>query len=125
MKFEVNIKGETYVVEVEKCAPLTADEFTLYGGQEAIAISEPAKAETSNTPTIATTDNTINAPLPGSIVAIKVAVGQSVKKGQVVALLEAMKMENEIVAPCDSTIKAIIAPKGTNVVVGDPIIELG
>ncbi|MBO5982678.1 MAG: biotin/lipoyl-binding protein, partial [Clostridia bacterium] len=69
--------------------------------------------------------NTINAPLPGSIVAIKVAVGQSVKKGQVVALLEAMKMENEIVSPDDGIIKTILAPKGSNVVVGDPIIELG
>ena len=126
MKFEVSIKGDTYIVEVEKCSPLTMDEFQSYGGNsQATATTESVAPQGTAPQSNSVAGNTINAPLPGSIVAVKVTVGQSVKKGQVVAILEAMKMENEVVAPEDGTVKAIIAPKGTNVVVGDPIIEIG
>ncbi|MBO7326346.1 MAG: biotin/lipoyl-binding protein [Clostridia bacterium] len=124
MRFEVKLKGETYFVEVEKCSPITENDFALFGGNQ--GKSTPVESQIEIAPQKTSSDgNTINAPLPGSIVAIKVAVGQSVKKGQVVALLEAMKMENEIVSPDDGIIKTILAPKGSNVVVGDPIIELG
>ena len=125
MRFEVKLRGETYFVEVEKCNPITADDFASYGGNQGVATTNETFSVQASEQKVSSSENTINAPLPGSIVAVKVAVGQSVKKGQVVALLEAMKMENEIVAPADGTIKAIIAPKGTSVAVGDPLIELG
>ncbi len=123
MRFEVSLKGETYFVEVEKCAPASSTEFAAFGGNQMQEL--PKDVTVTEVVTTATGANTVNAPLPGAIVGIKVTVGQSVKKGQLVALLEAMKMENEIVAPTDGTVKAIIATKGTNVAVGDPIIELG
>ncbi len=125
MKFEITFKGDVYFVEVENREPTTENEFLSYGGSTTPTLktnSTPCVAENASAPS---GDNTVNAPLPGAIVGIKVAVGQTVKKGQVVAILEAMKMENEISTPTDGTVKAIIAPKGTSVAVGDPIIELG
>ncbi len=122
MKFEVSLKGETYLIEVERCTPASVEEFTALGGGKKEIVTEEAQVASVAVPSGSA--NTVNAPLPGAIVAVKVAVGQAVKKGQLVALLEAMKMENEIVAPYDGTVKTIVAPKGTTVAVGDPIIEL-
>ena len=57
----------------------------------------------------------IKAPMPGTVLAVKKNVGDAVKAGDVVIVLEAMKMENDIVAPCDGTVKSINAPKGSTV----------
>ncbi len=57
----------------------------------------------------------VKAPMPGTILAVKKSVGDPVKAGDVIVVLEAMKMENDIVAPCDGTVKSINAPKGTTV----------
>ena len=67
------------------------------------------------TAAIAAFDNTVSAPMPGKILAVKASAGQAVKKGDVIMVLEAMKMENDIVAPQDGTIAAI------NVAVGDSV----
>ncbi len=123
MRFEVSLKGETYFVEVERCTSPSVVEFISHGGVKTEKAVEEVQVANVTVPNVGA--NTIDAPLPGAIVAVKVVVGQQVKKGQIVALLEAMKMENEIASPCDGTVKAIVATKGTTVVVGDPIIELG
>ncbi|MEE1278520.1 MAG: biotin/lipoyl-containing protein, partial [Acutalibacteraceae bacterium] len=60
-----------------------------------------------------------NAPMPGTINAVKVSNGQAVKKGDVLVVLEAMKMENEIMAPCDGTVSSVPATKGATVNTGD------
>ena len=62
--------------------------------------------------------------MPGTIVDIKVQMGQTVKNGDIVAILEAMKMENEIFAPCDGKIVAISASKGSSVNTGDAIVAI-
>ncbi len=62
--------------------------------------------------------------MPGTIVDVKVAVGQTVKNGDLVAILEAMKMENEIFAPCDGKIVAVNASKGATVNTGDAIVSI-
>ena len=64
------------------------------------------------------------APMPGTVLAVKVAVGQSVKKGETVVLLEAMKMENEIPAPRDGVIASIAVNKGASVQSGDLLLSL-
>ncbi len=66
----------------------------------------------------------VNAPMPGKIVAVKANVGDSVKKGQVIMVLEAMKMENDIVAPADGTIASIDAAVGNSVESGETIATL-
>lgn len=67
----------------------------------------------------------ITAPMPGNIIDIKVNVGDSVKSGQVLVILEAMKLENEIVAPRDGVVKAINTSKGSVVELGNSLITLG
>jgi biotin carboxyl carrier protein len=63
--------------------------------------------------------------MPGTIVNIMVKNGDQVKKGQVVAMLEAMKMENEIVAPVDGTVVSVDVEKGQNVNLGDSLVQIG
>ena len=62
--------------------------------------------------------------MPGTILDIKVSVGQQVKEGELVAILEAMKMENEIFAPCSGKIAQVIASKGSSLNTGDPIVTI-
>ena len=69
-------------------------------------------------------DESITAPMPGTITNILVKENESVKRGQVLAILEAMKMENEIVAPCDGAIKSISIEKGQNVNLGDTLLKM-
>jgi len=63
--------------------------------------------------------------MPGTILDVKVANGASVTKGQCIMILEAMKMENEIVAPCDGTITSITVQKGATVNAGDTLATVG
>ena len=63
--------------------------------------------------------------MPGNILDVKVATGTSVKKGDVLIILEAMKMENEIMAPCDGTVKQVLVNKGATVNSGDPLVVIG
>ena len=63
-------------------------------------------------------------PMPGTILDIKVSQGQSVNEGDVIAILEAMKMENEIVSPKSGTVAQIVASKGSSVATDDPIIVI-
>ena len=63
--------------------------------------------------------------MPGTVLDVKVAQGASVKKGDILLILEAMKMENEILAPCDGTVAQIVAAKGASVNSGDALIVIG
>lgn len=67
---------------------------------------------------------TVKAPMPGTVISFKVVVGQQVKRGDVLLLLEAMKMENEIVAPQDGTVVALRVPASASVNTGDPLVDL-
>ena len=66
----------------------------------------------------------MNAPMPGTILDIKVAAGQAVKKGDVLVILEAMKMENEIMAPRDGKVAQVACTKGSTVNTGDALVVL-
>lgn len=66
----------------------------------------------------------ITAPLQGTILSVPVTSGQTVKCGEVLVIIEAMKMENEIIAPRDCTVTSIITSKGAAVAAGDPLIEI-
>ena len=66
----------------------------------------------------------INAPMPGTILDVKVSAGDAVKSGDVLAILEAMKMENEIMAPSDGTVAGVHVKKGDSVNSGDLLVSL-
>ena len=88
------------------------------------ATPAPAPAAKPATPTGTSGSIKINAPMPGKILGVKANVGDVVKRGQVILILEAMKMENEIVAPNDGTIASIDTSVGSNVEAGEVIASL-
>lgn len=122
-KFQVTVNGNTYEVEVEELGGSFTP--TMQAPQATKVVTTP-----TNTPQAAPqTNGAVNgtkvvAPMPGKIVDVKVSVGQSVKEGDLVAILEAMKMENEIFAPSAGTIASINVSAGTAVETNDVIVVL-
>ncbi len=113
--FEVKVMGITEVEPVEvKTVKGTAPAVTNAPAPAAA----PAKAASAG-------GTSINSPMQGTILDIKVKVGDAVKAGQTVAILEAMKLENEIKANSDGTVTEIKVSKGQNVSAKDPLIILG
>lgn len=129
MKYIITLSGKTYEVEVEKDDALLIDEYEAVAPVPA-AVSAPAAAAqaAAQAPAPAAPSagegEIVTAPMPGNILKIQVSAGQKVKAGQVVVILEAMKMENEIVAPHDGTITQIITTVGSVVDTGTPLFAL-
>lgn len=103
-KYEIEINGETYRVTVKELA--TDAEITTETAASEQA--EPSTPRTQPSPTDAGTGVDVNAPMPGTIMNINVAPGDSVTQGDVLMILEAMKMENEIIAPTDGVVADIL-----------------
>lgn len=123
---QVNVNGADYQVELEN-APASAPAAPAAPAAAAPAAATPAPAATAapaapKAP--AGAGEKVNSPLPGVIVEVSVKEGQAVKSGQKVAVLEAMKMENEISAPKDGTITAIHVNKGDSILEGAPIVTI-
>lgn len=129
MKYKITLKGRTYEVEVERGEAMILDEY------EALAPAAPAPAAPVAAPAAvpaaapaapaATASGTVvSAPLPGNILAIQVKEGDAVKEGQVLVLIEAMKMENEVMAPADGVVKQIAVTKGAVVATGDTLLVI-
>lgn len=120
MKYIVTLNNKQYEVEVtESDAVLTSvTDVAPVAPVAPIAPIAPAAqsvATPASAPT-ATADGTkIVSPMPGTILAVNVSAGQAVKAGDVLMVLEAMKMENDIVAPCDGTVKQLLVNKGSTV----------
>ena len=102
-KYKVNVNGTLYEITLEVC---DADEAVSPAAPAAKPASAPANGEA------------ITAPMPGTILSVNVANGASVKKGDLLFILEAMKMENEILAPCDGTVSGVSVTKGGSVETG-------
>ncbi len=127
MKYKIKLNGKIYEVEVEKGNAELLSEYDAISAPAAAPVAAPAAAPapaTTAAPAPAATGNATPSPLPGMVVAVKKNVGDKVKAGEVVMLIEAMKMENEITATKDGTIVAILAPKGTQVQVGTGLFEI-
>ena len=113
----VNVNGADYQVELEN-APVAAPAPVQTAAPAAVAPAAPAPAAPAGA------GEKVNSPLPGVIVEVSVKEGQAVKAGQKVAVLEAMKMENEIPAPKDGTITAIHVNKGDSILEGAPVVTI-
>lgn len=127
MKFKVTLNGKTYEVEAEKGAPMPETVYTAPAAAPAPAVEAPAAAAPAPAPApapAAVSGTVVSSPLPGNVLAIEVNPGEAVKAGQVLVLIEAMKMENEIVAPCDGVVKQILVNKGAVVATGDKLLVI-
>ena len=132
MKYKVTLNGKTYEVEVEAGKAMLVDEYEAYAPAPA-PVAAPAAAPAAAAPAPAAAaapaaplaaGETVNAPMPGNILSVNVSQGQAVKAGDTLVILEAMKMENEIVAPRDGTIAQVVTTKGAVVETGAPLIVL-
>ena len=130
MKYKVTLNGKTYEVEVEAGKAMLVDEYEAYAPAPApvpAAAPAPAAATAPAAAAPAVTlaaGETVSAPMPGNILSVNVSQGQAVKAGDILVILEAMKMENEIVAPRDGTIAQVVTTKGAVVETGAPLIVL-
>lgn len=134
MKYKVTLNDTTYEVEVEHGQAMLVDEYQAVAptapAPAAAPVAAPAAAPVeAPTPAaapaaVSASGEVISCPMPGVIVGVKVSQGQQVKKGDVLCILEAMKMENEIVSPRDATVVQVVTSKGVNVDTGTPLVVL-
>ena len=132
MKYKVTLKGKTYEVEVNQGEAMILDEYEAYAPAQAAApapaaapAAPAAPAAAASAAPAAVAGEQVVSPMPGTIVKVNVSAGKAVKSGEVLAVLEAMKMENEIMAPHDATVVQVLTDVGTKVDTGTPIIVLG
>lgn len=127
-KFKVNVNGKEYMVELEEIggAPTASAPVTV-AAQPApapVVQEQPKAAPQATAPAPGDTAEVLQAPMPGNILDIKVKVGDRVELEQTLVILEAMKMENELVAPKAGTIKEIFVTANTPIDVGQPILTI-
>ena len=130
MKYVATINGKKYEVVVEKMdAYKSLDRNGVAAPAAPVLAAAPAPAPVAAAPAPAAAPaaggTTIEAPMPGKILNVKVAPGQAVKYGEVVIIMEAMKMETEIVAPADGTVAQVLVQTGAMVDTGAALVTLG
>ena len=130
MKYKVTLNGRTYEVEVEAGKAMLLDEYEAIVPTAAPAAAAPvaaapaAPAAAPAAAAVTAAGEAVNAPMPGTILKVNVTQGQAVKAGTVLCVLEAMKMENEIMAPKDGTVAQVVVSKGASVNTGDALIVI-
>ena len=112
-KYKVNVNGTVYEVAIE-----------LMDGAAPVAAAPAAPAPAPAAAPVAGGEK-VSAPMPGTILDVRVSNGQTVKKGDILFILEAMKMENEIMAPCGGTIASVSVTKGAAVDSGALLCVIG
>ena len=112
-KYHVNVNGNDYEVAIELISESEAKATTSQKAIESLPTTSSLGGEK------------ITSPMPGNILNVNVKVGDAVKKGQVLLILEAMKMENEIMAPKDGTVTSVNVQKGSTVESGALLVTLG
>jgi len=129
MKYKVTLNGKTYEVEVEHGKAVLLDEYEALA--PAKSAPEPVQTPANNTPAPppapapkVADGEAVTSPMPGNIIRVDVKEGDEVKAGQILVILEAMKMENEIVAPRDCKIVQVVAGKGTSVDTGSTLVVI-
>jgi len=117
-RFNITVNGKAYDVAVEEITDGSAPV------QAAAPAAKPAAPAPAAAPAAVGEGTKVTAPMPGNILDVKVKTGDTVTKGQVLMVLEAMKMENDIVAPCDGTVTSVIAKKGDTVNASDALATI-
>lgn len=144
MKYIITLNERVYEVEVEHGSATVTSEYDASLVQTTKPVSAPKSAAAAKQapvsapvskavpPTTASAsvpessggEEVISSPMPGNIFDVRVTQGASVKRGDVLLILEAMKMENEIISPRDGTVKQLLTSKGAAVDTGAPLIVL-
>ena len=134
MKYKVTLNNRVYEIEVEEGTAMLIDEYEMAAPAApapAAPVAAPAAAAAAPAPAPAApaggalaAGTRVDSPLPGNVLDVKVSVGQAVKAGQVLVIIEAMKMENEVAAPSDGVVKQIVASKGAVVATGDALLVI-
>ena len=131
MKYKITLKGKTYEVLVEQGEAIIEDEYDYVPPVAPVAAAPVAAPAAAPAPAAAApaggavaAGTRVDSPLPGNVLDVKGSVGQAVKAGQVLVIIEAMKMENEVAAPCDGVVKQIVASKGAVVATGDALLVI-
>ena len=133
MKYKVTLNKRVYEVEVEEGSTMLIDEYELAApaapAAPVAAASVAAAAPVAAAPTAApaaglAAGEVVKSPMPGNILKINAVQGQAVKEGDVLVVLEAMKMENDVVAPRDGTVAQVVVAKGAVVETGSPLVVL-
>lgn len=123
--YRVNVNGTSYEIAIEE---ISADEAKKAASAPAPApapAAAPAAAAPAAAASVPANATTISAPMPGNILAVNVSFGSDVKRGDILMILEAMKMENEIMAPKDGKVTAVNVQKGATVNTGDLLCVIG
>lgn len=134
-KFMINVNGKSYEVDVEEVKDGVSAAPAVQAAPRAAAPAAPKAAPKAAAPAPAPAPkaapaavpagaSTVTAPMPGTILSISVKAGDTVKKGQVLCILEAMKMENEIMAGAEGTIASVAVSQGDSVNTGQVLFAL-
>ena len=130
MKYKVTLNNRTYEVEVEEGKAMLIDEYEAYApaapapvAAAPVAAAAPAAPAAPAGAALAAGE-VVKSPMPGNILKINVSQGQKVNEGDVLIVLEAMKMENEIVATKSGTVAQIVTAKGAVVETGAPLVVI-
>ncbi len=129
-KFLINVNGNSYEVEVEEVSdgqanvarPVSKPRAVISAPQAAPVKAAPVAPTVSAEPTVSAGQEVIDSPMPGNIWKVLVSEGDMVKSGDTLVILEAMKMENELVAPRDGKVLQILTSEGTSVNTGDKLV---
>ena len=131
MKYKVTLNGRTYEVEVEAGKAMCVAEYEAFVPAAPAPVAAPvAAAPVAAAPAAApaaaapVAGEAVTAPMPGNILKVNVTVGQAVKEGDLLVVLEAMKMENEIFAPKSGTVSQVVVSKGASVNTGDALVVI-
>lgn len=122
-KFNITVNGNAYEVEIEEVKAAAAPAPKAAPAPAAAPAPKAAPAAAAAAP--AAGDNTVSAPMPGKIVKLVASVGQAVNAGDVLLILEAMKMQNEITAPAAGTVKSFAVNAGDSVKPGQTMVVIG
>lgn len=122
-KYQITVNGNVYEVEVEEVSAGAATTAVATPAPAQVVVPKAAPAAPKATAPAAGS-KTVTAPMPGTILEVKVNVGQTVKRGETMFILEAMKMENEIPAPEDGVVASVDTTKGASVATGAVLATL-
>ena len=127
-KFIINVNGSQYEVEVEEVTNGVNSSQSSVQKPQPKPAPQPKKeskpVEEKKEVTVAAGAEAVEAPMPGTILSINVNEGDTVKSGQILVILEAMKMENEILSPRDGKVVSIATSKGASVNTGDKLVVI-